>query len=202
LSAYKITIARQQAIQQLINLRQQQLEVYEEVIMLNERVLHQFLPPNSDQLEEYIAQNYYWPPIADHTLPEMKTKRRKLLQQIKRTLLNMYMYAYRFKINDYQQQYEQLLDEIEFNFASNTIIINEQSLFNTIKVYMIHRTNRIKQEIYHKIKDFRQIITRRRQRSSTAKKTIDVSSQVTINVLHHTLNDDELAPLSLGKTSC
>ena len=40
LSAYNITIAQQQAIQQLINLRQQQLEVYEEVIILNERILY------------------------------------------------------------------------------------------------------------------------------------------------------------------
>jgi len=202
LSAYNITIAQQQAIQQLINLRQQQLEVYEEVIILNERILHQFLPPNFDQLEEYIAQDYYWPPIADHTLPEMKTKRRKILQKIKRNLLNMYMYAYRFKINDYQQQYEQLLDQIELNFSSNTMIINEQSLFNAIKLYMIHRTNRIKEEIYHKIIDFRQILTHRRQRSSTAKKAISVSPQVTVNVLHHTLHDDELDHLSLGKTSC
>ena len=80
------------------------------------------------------------------------------------------------------------MDEIELNFASNTIIINEQSLFNTIKVYMIHRTNRIKQEIYHKITDFRQIITHHRQRSTTAKKTVGVSPEVIINVLHHTLN--------------
>ena len=114
----------------------------------------------------------------------------------------MYMYAYRFKINDYQQQYEQLLDQIELNFASNTMIINEQSLFNAIKLYMIHRTNRIKQEIYHKIIDFRQILTRRRQRSSTAKKTVGVSPEVIINVLHHTLKHEELDHLSLGKTSC
>ena len=103
LSAYNITIAQQQAIQQLINLRQQQLEVFEEVIILNERILYQFLPSNFDQLEKYIVQDYYWPPISDHTLPEIKTKRRKLLRQIKRTVLNMYMYAYRFKINNYQQ---------------------------------------------------------------------------------------------------
>ena len=67
---------------------------------------------------------------------------------------------------------------------------------------MIHRTNRIKQEIYHKIIDFRQIITHHRKRTSTAKKTIGVSPEVIINVLHHTLNDEELDHLSLGTTSC
>jgi hypothetical protein len=105
LSAYQLTNVQQQAIQQRINLRQVQLEVYEELIMLNERILHQFLPPNFDQLEQYMAQDFYWPSIADHTLLEMKNKRRKILQQGKRILLNMYAYAYKFKINDYEQQY-------------------------------------------------------------------------------------------------
>jgi hypothetical protein len=90
LSAYHITTAQQQAIQQLINLRQIQLEVYEELLMLKERILHQFLPHNFDQLQAYIAQEYYWPPIADYTLVEMKNKRQKILQQGKRALLNIY----------------------------------------------------------------------------------------------------------------
>jgi hypothetical protein len=199
LSAYNITTPQQQTIQQLINLRQIQLGVYEELIMLHERILHQFLPSNFDQLQACIAQEYYWPPIADYTLVDIKTKRRKILQQGKRAVLTMYVSAYKFKINDYEQQYERVLNELELNFASSTIVINGITPFRAVKAYMDYRTDRIKREINYKITRFRQIITHNRQRSSTKKKIIGVSPQVTIDVLHHTLNDDELAYLSRGK---
>jgi galactitol-specific phosphotransferase system IIB component len=202
LSAYHLTTTQQQVIQQLIHLRQVQLQVYEEMIMLKERILHQLLPPNFDYVEQYIAQDFYWPSIADHTLVEMKNTRRKILQQGKRALLNVYMYAYRFKINNYEQQYQQALNEIELNFTCNNIMINGLTLFHAVKAYMTHRTDRIKQEIHDKIIYFRQIIARHRQRSSLAKKMISVSPQVTVDALHHILNTDDLAYLSRGKIDC
>ncbi|CAF1506248.1 unnamed protein product, partial [Rotaria sordida] len=203
LLAYHLTIDQQQTIQQLINLRQIQLQVYEDMIMLKERILHRFLPPNFDQIEEYIAPNdYYSPPITDHSLVEIKTKRRKILQHVKRTLINIYMCAYETKIDEYEQEYQQILNEIELKYSNNTsiVIINGLTLFDAIKAYMLHRTNFIQQEIYYKIAYFRQIIAQRRQRSSTAKKTIGVSPQVTIDVLHHIFNDDELTYLSKGES--
>jgi len=200
LFVYNLTTAQQEAIQQLVHLQQVQLEVYEELIMLKERILHQFLPPIFDHLEQYIAQpELYSPSIADQTIVEMKTKHRKKLQQGKRTILNMYMYAYRFKIKDYEQQYQQALNEFELKFTGNAIIINGMTLFQALKTYMNHRTDRIKQEIMNKISHFRQTIARHRQRSSLAKKTVGVSPQITDNVLHHALNTDELAHLSRGK---
>ena len=200
LFAYNLTTVQQQATDQLVHLQQVKLEVYEELIMLEERVLHQFLPPIFDHLEQYIAQDeLYSPSIADQTTAEMKTKHRKKLQQGKRAILNMYVYAYRFKMNDYEQQYQQALHEFELKFTGNTIIINEVTLFQALKTYMNHRTDRIKQEIMNKIIHFRQIIARRRQRSSLAKKTVGASPQITVNVLHHALSTDELAYLSRGK---
>ena len=108
LFAYNLTTAQQQAIQQLVYLQQVKVEVYEELIMFKERILHKFLRSIFDHLEQYITQDeLYSPSIADQTIAEMKTKHRKKLQQAKRTILNMHMYAYRFKINDYEQQYQQ-----------------------------------------------------------------------------------------------
>ena len=74
-------------------------------------------------------------------------------------------------------------------FAGNKTTIAGQSLSNAIKTYMIYRTERIKEEISQKITHFHQIIARRRQRASTAKKAIGVSPKVTIDVLHHTLTE-------------
>jgi hypothetical protein len=169
--------------------------------MLKERIVHQFLPPIFDQLEQYITvqDDFYSPSIADQTSLEMKNKRRTILKENKRTILNIYMYAYRFKINDYQQQYQQALNELELNFTFNKITINGLTLFQAIKTYMIHRTQRIQQEINDKKTHFRQIIALHRHRSSKAKKTVGVSPQLTVNVLHHTLNTNELAHLSQGK---
>jgi hypothetical protein len=79
------------------------------------------------------------------------------------------------------------------------MIINGLTLFHAVKAYMTHRTDRIKQEINDKITHFRQIIARHRQRSSLVKKTVGVSPQVTVEVLHHILNADDLAHLSRGK---
>ncbi|CAF1417884.1 unnamed protein product [Rotaria sordida] len=70
----------------------------------------------------------------------MKTKRRKILQHGKRTTLNIFMYTYRLKINDYEQQYQQALNELELNFTCNKITTNGLTLFQAVKIYMIHRT--------------------------------------------------------------
>ena len=203
LSAYQLSIIQQQAIQQLIHLHQAQFEVYEEFTTLKERIIHQFLPPNFDQFEQYIIQNdFYAPSVEDQTFIEMNTRRRKILQKGKRTILHIYAYAYQFKIKNYQQQYEQALNEFELKFTSNTTsTIDGLTLFQAVKTYLIHRTHLMKQEIHDKISHFRQIIARHRQRSSLAKKMVGVSPEIIINVLsHHTLNADELAYLSRGKT--
>jgi len=70
---------------------------------------------------------------------------------------------------------------------------------NTLTLKMIQHTQCMKREINDKLSHFHGIIARHRQRSSLAKKTIGVSPQVTIDVLQHTLNVDELAYLSRGK---
>jgi hypothetical protein len=82
------------------------------------------------------------------------------------------MYAYLFKINECEQQYQQALNEIELNFTFSNIMINGLTLFHAVKVYMIHQTDCIKQEIHDKIMHFHQIITRHCQHSSLAKKPL------------------------------
>jgi hypothetical protein len=200
LFACNLTSDQQRAMQQLIHIRQSQLETYEELFILKERILYQFLPANFDQLEQYITgEDLYWPLMDDQTLVEMKTKRRKILQEGKRTVLSIYMYAYRLKMNEYEQKYQQALNELELNFSCNTITTDGLTLFQAVKTYMIHRTDPIKQEIKNKNTHLHQIIARQRRRSSLAKKAVGVSPQITINVRRHLLKDVELDYLSLGK---
>ena len=44
-----------------MNIREKQATIYEELLMLEMRVLYKFLPKNFDQLEEFIAPMIYSP---------------------------------------------------------------------------------------------------------------------------------------------
>ncbi|CAF4037101.1 unnamed protein product [Rotaria sp. Silwood1] len=187
-----------EVLQQLIDLKRAQLEVYEEFIMLEQRILYQFLPPNFDQFEKITAPDFYWPPVADRTLVTIKRKRRTILKQGNRPLLNISYVAYEYKIEEYEQQYQQGLKEFQSRFP-NTIQINELSLIDAFKAYIVLHTNRIIHDILNKIAHFREIIEQRYQRSSSTKKMVGVSPEVTIDVLHCPFKPDELSYLSRGK---
>ncbi|CAF5182310.1 unnamed protein product, partial [Rotaria sp. Silwood1] len=154
------------------------------------------LPPNFDQFEKITAPDFYWPHIADCTLVLIKRKRRNILKQGKRTLLNIFYAAYEYKIEEYEQQYQQGLKEFQSRFP-NTIQINEISLIDAFKTYIVLHTNRIIHDILNKIAHFREIIAQRYQRSSSTKKMVGVSPEVTIDVLHCPFKADELSYLSL-----
>ncbi|CAF5059674.1 unnamed protein product, partial [Rotaria sp. Silwood1] len=81
----------------------------------------------------------------------------------------------------------------------NTIQINELSLIDAFKAYIVLHTNRIIHDILNKIAHFREIIEQRYQRSSSTKKMVGVSPEVTIDVLHCPFKPDELSYLSRGK---
>ena len=198
LSGYLLTSAQQEAISHLIHLRQIHLKIYEEFVTLKERILLQFLPRHFDQLEEQITPEYNRPPVVDHILADFKTKRRRILQQAKRSLLSVFAHAYEFKIQECEQEYQQALIEVELNLAKSTMLTSGLTPFHSIKAYMTHHTNRIKQEIHHKISHFNRTIARRRHRSKSAKKTTGICPQVTIDVVRHPMSSDELAYLSRG----
>ncbi|CAF4012148.1 unnamed protein product, partial [Rotaria sp. Silwood1] len=67
------------------------------------------------------------------------------------------------KIEEYEQQYQQGLKEFQSRFP-NTIQINEISLIDSFKAYIVLRTNRIIHDILNKIAHFREIIAQRYQR--------------------------------------
>lgn len=199
MAAMNITI--QSLFEKLVQLRDLQFEIYEDWVMFKERIREKFLPLSFDQMENYVMPSFYWPSMEDQTLVETRIKCRKILQQMKRNILNQYMFAYEFIMNTYQQQYQQLLNELEMKLANSRIRMNEESLFNSIQIFINARTNRKKEEIFHKMISFRQVLGQRRQRASYSKQSVDVAPRVTVDVLHHTLDDDELDYLSQGKHS-
>jgi hypothetical protein len=178
--------------------QQTQFEVVEENVMLEQRIFCQFLPPNFDQLESFIAPDLYCPVINDRFGVEFKKKRKRILQQAKRTWLEIHAHAYEIKILEYEHQYQQALNKFELQFSTNTNLVNGISLFESVKTDLIHRKNRIIRQIKLKMSFFRAKLLRHYQRSSFAKKTIGVSPEVTVDAIHNPLNTVELAQLSNG----
>ena len=151
-------------------------------------------------MEDLIAPDIYWPPINDTIAIAFNKKRSKILQEAKRTVLNMYVHAYSVKIQEYERQYRQELSRFKRE-ATNDGLKNETCSQGAIKVYVNHRTNRIKKELFHKIASFRKQLLCRRQRSSASKKsTVDVCPQVIIDVDHVPLNAVQLKYLSRGES--
>ncbi|CAF1393936.1 unnamed protein product [Rotaria sordida] len=198
LFSYNFNTVQRQIIEQIIHVRTTQLQIYEEFMMLEQRILHQFLPPNFDQFEKITAPDIYWPSIADQTLVDIRTKRRTNLKRGKRNLLNLFYAVYEYKINEYQVHYKENFNQLELQKFSTTIQINGMSLIDYFKAYMIHRTQTTIGNIFQKFNHFRQIIAQRYQRASAAKTMVGVSPEVIVDVLHCPYKSDELSHVSLG----
>jgi len=187
----------------LIELRQKQLHVLEDVLQLETQVSIRFLPDNFDQSENFIAPDLYLPLIK--TI-EFKQKRDKILQEAKRTWLNSYINIYEITYQDYEYQYQQDLKQFELDCSNHVHHRNEiipTTLFNSFLTYINHLINRIKQEIYYeKLPLYRRKLLRRLRRQqhlgSTRKKLVNVGPQVIIDLLQHPFTATELAYLSKG----
>ncbi|CAF1088999.1 unnamed protein product [Rotaria sordida] len=198
LFSYNLSTVQRQMLEQIIHVRMTQLQVYEEFMMLEQRILHQFLPPNFDQFEKITAPDFYWPPITDQTLVNIRTKHRTILKREKRNLLNLFYAAYEYKVNEYQVQYKENLNQLELQKFSTEIQINGISLINYFKAYMLHHTQTAIDNIFHKLSHFRQIIAQRYQQSSATKTMVGVSPEVIVDVLYCPYKPEELSHLSLG----
>jgi hypothetical protein len=181
-----------------VNIQQTQFQFYEDFLKLQTRISIEWLPQNFDQLEHLIAVDLYFPTIKDNIAVEFKQKRYKIIQETKRTWLNMYMDAYEMKIQEYERDYQQELNQFEFNSSSH-IQMNGTTLFNAISAYMNHRIYRMKDELYYDmIPLYRRQMLRLRQRLGWPKKMVSVCPKVILDVNYHPFTTTQLAYLSRG----
>ncbi|CAF4782486.1 unnamed protein product, partial [Rotaria sp. Silwood2] len=200
LSNYNLTVDQKNTIDQLVNLRQTQIQCYEDFHKLQTRISIQYLPRNFDKLERFIASDHDLPLIKDTIAVEFKQKRYKIIQDAKRTWLNMYIEAYVSKIQEYEHQYQRDLNEFELTHI-NDMCINEKSLFRSFVDYINHRTNRMLQEIYcEKLPPYRKQLVRVRERLKWPKKMVTVFPTVIFDILYHPFTPTQLAYLSRGPT--
>ncbi|CAF4330408.1 unnamed protein product, partial [Rotaria magnacalcarata] len=107
----------------LMSIREKQATIYEELLMLEMRVLCKFLSKNFDQLEEFIAPMIYSPLNNDQKMIEVRNKRYKTIQEAKRIWLNVFLKSYEVQLQEYDQQYKNESLQLESHLLNNILSV-------------------------------------------------------------------------------
>lgn len=182
-----------------MTIRQKQSVIYEEQLVFETRILCQFLPLDFDLLDQLISPASR--PIVlstDEKRIRCKHERLQIVQEAKRQWLRLLLSAYEIRLQEYDVQYQQTLQQLEstlvFLSNSNGVIGLEQ-----IKRYMLYYTDRVKQDVSKKMVATRRKLLHNRQRCTSAKGTVGVSPEPYLDLLENPFNASEWQQLMLGK---
>lgn len=167
------------------------------------RVSLQYLPDDFDQLEAFVAPDFYRPLLKNSIAVEFKQKRCKIIQDVKRQWLVS-------KFDHYHQQYEQadkdyrkILQKLVIDSSTSLFTTGNQNAYQSFMAYIKHHTERLQQEFaQEKLPSYRKMLQRLyRRRSQEQKKLVDVSPLVMTDLLRHPFTLKEMAFLSRGTSS-
>ncbi|CAF2261936.1 unnamed protein product, partial [Rotaria magnacalcarata] len=160
-----LTSDQKKAINRLIHLRETELQIRKELLLFEQRILSKLLPSNFDQLDTLIASDFYTPVLEDQYSLNYKLKRSKILQETKRTWLDILMESYDVKMKECNRQYQEELTQLELEISKHQKHHHDASvLFRTVQAYIKHRTIQIKRGTFQQMDSFHGKLTRRRQR--------------------------------------
>jgi hypothetical protein len=183
---YRCFLAFQlELIDRIMALNQQQMQTFEELTKLEQRISCKFLPEsfNRDILN------------VDVALP-LKEQQKKV-QQMKRSMLDDLVKDLEIKLLDYLQQYERELSKLEQSCTCEQYV-HGISLFDHINICMSHRIAQFKRELGSNMILFRKILHRRFRRCRSCMKidTLSVWPQVVVDVPTIPLNAIEFSYIS------
>ena len=188
-------------IDRLLKLKDQQLDIFEKMSKLEIRESMQVLPKPYDQLEYFIAPDLYSPLIKNSLATEFKQRRYKIIQEAKRTWLNMDLHMYEKQYQTYHMEYQHELKQLELQSSTQLYENGTNMLYRSFLAYIEHHMDRLRQEWYSdKIQIYRRKLLRLAHRRSKAeKKLVSVTPLVMIDVFRHLFTTKEIAYLSRGK---
>ncbi|CAF3514137.1 unnamed protein product [Rotaria socialis] len=96
-----LTSHQKEAINRIIHLRETELKIRKELLLLEQRILSKLLPATFDQLDTLVAYDFYTPALEHQYSLSYKIKRSKILRETKRTWLNILMESYDVKMKEY-----------------------------------------------------------------------------------------------------
>jgi hypothetical protein len=176
-------------IDQLLTIRQQQMKVFEDITMFEQRILYHQVPDSFDNINISVNKEY---PV---------TKRSKVVQELKRQMLNSELENYEIKIQHYEDLYEQGLATLQAEIGkigSSYQIDRLNDIMYSIKSYEYHHTQMLLRQIRFKESCFHAKLLRyhRRDRLRSARKTVNVYPQIIVDVPKVKLSQNQLDYLS------
>lgn len=184
---------------QLISIRERQLQIFEDYLRFETRISMQCLPKVFKHIENSIQSIPYQSRFRNFLSIQYQQKRYKLIQEAKRNCLNIFLHAYEIQYQQHEHQYQQIFQEFE---SKNNTSSNEITLLECFLRYINCRIDRLKQIIYHeRIPIFRKKLRQQRQklkRKGKFLRQVQVSPHVIIDLRRHPFTSTELNYLSRG----
>jgi hypothetical protein len=177
-------------IDQLLKIRKKQLKIFEDLTMFEQRILCHELPSSFNSI------------TIDNNEEQCVNKHNKMVQDLKRQMLNVELEQYELKIQQYEYLYEQELATFQseiYKTESSYQICHLNELMYYVKIYLYHHTKLLLRQIRYKESCFHVKLIRhhrRRHHSFTSTNTIDVHPQIIVDVPKVSLNRNELDYLS------
>ncbi|CAM4825035.1 unnamed protein product [Rotaria magnacalcarata] len=203
LSSYSLTNEQKQAVDCLINIRQNQLETFEEMTMLEARIVWKSLSRSIDDLGKLI--------LIDETLlncmptnnnisfkDETHQQYRKKIREYKRQVLMKNFEDYETSIEGNEYLYQEELLKFEYELSKDIEPVN--NLMNCLHYYLNHQTDRLIREIHYKEAIFRIKLNHPHYHSSSSSPlkidSVSVYPEAIIETSENLFTDEEIKFLS------
>lgn len=179
-----------------MRIREQQMKVYEEMVMFETRILCRVLPRSINKLDKLVPPDNLSYQYKTGSQEEALNQHHKQIRDLKRNLLHDKLSEYESVIEEHEISYQREL--IEFPYELSQQNSQNVSLMAHLENYLDHHTNRIMRDILYKETLFRMKLKHPRHRpKSTAKRnTVSVYPEAIIETTNNLFTDNELALLS------
>ena len=183
-----------------MTIQQQQANIWKEFLILETRILCKFLPSNFNDLEHLIAPpNLYSPMIINSQVIQFNNRRSQIIKEAKRNWLNISFNVYEFKIQEFEEQCQSELKQLETQLLNGTINDNGTVVHTHLQEYLTYERAKLKNSIHSQVSLFRIKLLQQRRHSSQTKHTVGVSSEPYLDLISNPFTKTEWNHLSLGK---
>ena len=187
----------------LLTIRQQQANIWKELVILKTRILCKFLPTDLDNLEHFIAPHppdIYSPMISDSKAIQFNHQRSHIIKEAKRNWLNICLNVYEFKMQEFEEQYQSEFKQFKTQLLNGTTNDDDGAVVcNHLKEYLTYETTKLKKDILRQVSLFHTKLRQQYRHSSQTKHTIGVSSEPYLDLISNPFTKTEWNYLSLGK---
>ena len=169
--------------------------------MLETRILSKFLPSNFNDMELWIAPpNLYSPVLINSKVIQFNNHHSHIIKEAKRNWLNISFNVYEFQIQEFEQQYQSELEQLETQLLNGTSRDNGAVVYNQLKEYLTCERIKLKKDIHSQIPLFRtKLFQQQRRHAPKTKHTTGVSSEPYLDLISNPFTKIEWNHLSLGK---